>query len=105
MMKTLKLLPNVELAGLGIPPIALTGGTSPGAELLFKHCLFEVQALFESLVYLKNPNVTEAAAPQLQAQVLDDIGCIANGQPARCDSTDATIPNTSQERSLTNDNS
>jgi len=56
-------------------------------------------------VDLKNPNVTEAAAPQLQAQVLDDIGCIANGQPARCDSTDATIPNTSQERSLTNDNS
>jgi hypothetical protein len=58
---------DVELAGLGVPPIALTDGTSPGAELLFKHCLHEVKALFESQVYLKNPNVTEAAAARLQA--------------------------------------
>jgi hypothetical protein len=36
---------------------------------------------------------------------IHDIGLIANGQPARCDSTDATMPNTSPGSSLTNDNS
>jgi len=59
--------------------------------------------LFESQVYLKNPNVAEAAAACLQAQVLDGIGCITNGQSARCDSTAATMPNTSPDSSLTND--
>ncbi len=91
---------DVELAGLGIPPIALT---LHGAEQLFKRCLHEVKALFESQVYLKNPNVAEAAAACLQAQVLDGIGCITNGQSARCDSTAATMPNTSPDSSLTND--
>jgi hypothetical protein len=27
---------GIELAGLGIPPIALTHGTSPGSEILLK---------------------------------------------------------------------
>jgi hypothetical protein len=39
---------NVEVAGLGIPPAALTDGVSPGAETLFKWSLHEVKALFES---------------------------------------------------------
>lgn len=41
-----------------------------------------MKALFDSQLYLKNPNATEAAAARLQAQVLDSISCIANGQPA-----------------------
>jgi len=44
---------DAELAGLGIPPIALSDGTSPGAETLFKCCLHEVKALFESQLHLK----------------------------------------------------
>jgi len=42
---------DVELAGLGVPPIALTDGTSPGAELLFKHCL-------DALLMVSQPDVT-----------------------------------------------
>jgi hypothetical protein len=38
----------LELAGLGIPPIALTDGTVCGSEILFKRCLHESKLLFES---------------------------------------------------------
>ncbi len=33
---------DVELAALGILPIALTNGTAPGSEILFNWCLHEV---------------------------------------------------------------
>jgi len=39
---------TLELAGLGIPPIALTDGSMPSSEILFKRCLHKVKALFES---------------------------------------------------------
>ena len=71
---------NVELAGFSIPPAALTDGTKPGAETLFKLSLHEVKGLFESQLYLKNPNATDLATARLQAAVLDAIGCVANGQ-------------------------
>jgi hypothetical protein len=58
---------NVEVAGLGIPPAALTDGVSPGAETLFKWSLHEVKALFESQTYLKNPNAAVAVAARQQA--------------------------------------
>ncbi len=64
---------NTELAGLGIPPNALTDGSSPGAEAMFKRSLHEGKALFEALLYLKNPNATEAAAARQQAILLDGI--------------------------------
>jgi hypothetical protein len=82
---------NEELAGLGIPPSALTDGSLPNAETLFKCSLHEVKALYDSKQYLKNPNATEAAAARLQAQVLDGIARVANGQPV----------NSSSESSLT----
>jgi hypothetical protein len=41
------------LAGLGVPPMALTSGSSPGAEILFKRSLHEVKGLLESQAYLK----------------------------------------------------
>jgi hypothetical protein len=44
---------DMELAGLGIPPISLTDGTAPGSAILFKWCLHEVKALFDSQQYLK----------------------------------------------------
>jgi hypothetical protein len=75
---------NEELAGLGIPPSALTDGSLSNAKMLFKHSLHEVKALYDSQQYLKNPNATEAAAARLQAQVLDGIACVANGKIIRC---------------------
>jgi hypothetical protein len=42
-----------HLAGLGIPPIALTAGTLPSSEILFKKSLHEVKGLLESQAYLK----------------------------------------------------
>jgi len=53
---------SIHLSGLGIPPIALMDGSSPGLEILFKHCLHEVKALFDSLAHLKNPSAPEATA-------------------------------------------
>jgi hypothetical protein len=44
---------SVELAGLGLPSSALTDGTLPGSEVLFKCCLCEVKALYDSQLYLK----------------------------------------------------
>jgi hypothetical protein len=39
--------------GIGVPPIALTSGSSPGDEMLFKRSLHEVKGFLESYVYLK----------------------------------------------------
>ena len=72
---------NVALAGFYLPPAALTDGTKPGAETLFKLSLHEVKGLFESQVYLKNPNAADVAAARIQAAILDGIGCVAKGQP------------------------
>jgi len=63
----------LELAGLGIPPIALTDGTVPGSEILFKRCLHEVKALFESQQYLKNPLAPETLAARQQSAILKSI--------------------------------
>ncbi len=71
---------DIHLAGLGIPPIALTDGSSPGSEILFKCCLHEVKALFDSQAYLKTP---ETAAACQQATLLDGITHVANGQSTR----------------------
>ncbi len=49
------------LAGLGVPPIALTSGSSPSAEMLFKRSLHEVKGLLESQAYLKNPAAADIA--------------------------------------------
>jgi hypothetical protein len=68
---------------LGIPPIALTDGSSPASEILFKHCLHEVKALFDSQAYLKNPSAPETVAAHQEATLLDGITLVANGQSAR----------------------
>ncbi len=72
---------DVALAGLGIPPSALTDGTAPGAEALFKRSLHEVKGLVESKVYLANPNSSNAAAARQQATLLEGINCVLNGEP------------------------
>jgi hypothetical protein len=77
---------NEELARLGIPPSALIDGSLPNTKTLFKRSLYEVKALYDSQQYLKNPNATEAAAARLQAQVLDGIARVANGQPVNSSS-------------------
>lgn len=64
---------STELAGLGLPPGALTGGGLPGLGLLFKHIsLQEVKALISQL-YLNDISATEVVVARLQAQVLDSI--------------------------------
>jgi len=99
---------NIAVAGFCLPPAALTDGTKPGAKTLFKLSLHEVKALFESQVYLKNPNAADVAAARIQAAILDGVGCIANGQPVpRCasdNSTRATPKNTSTNSSITTNN-
>ena len=74
---------DIHLAGLGIPPIALTDGSSLGSEILFKRCLHEVKALFDSQAYLKNPSSLETVAAHQEATLLDGITLVANGQSAR----------------------
>ena len=74
---------DIHLAGLGIPPIALTDGSSPGSEILFKRSLHEVKALFDSQAYLKNPSSLETVAAHQEATLLDGITLVANGQSAR----------------------
>ncbi len=64
---------NLELVGLGIPPIALADGTVPCSEILFKRCLHEVKALFESQQYLKNPLAPETLAAKQQSAILESI--------------------------------
>ncbi len=74
---------DIHLAGLVIPPIALTDGSSLGSEILFKHCLHEVKALFDSQAYLKNPSAPETVVAHQEATLLDGITLVANGQSAR----------------------
>jgi len=42
---------DVTTAGLRLPPMMLTDGAVPGAEILFRHRLHEVKGLVESSVY------------------------------------------------------
>jgi hypothetical protein len=96
---------DYQIAGLGIPPIALTDGTQPGAEALFKHSLHDVKALYESQAYLKNPSVTDIIAATQQAVLLDSIAHVVNGQPANpsCNpSTSTTTATNSAGSSITN---
>ncbi len=100
---------DVELAGLSIPPIALTDGTAPGPELLPKRCLHEVKALFDSQVYLKAPQAPENTATRQQSMILDSIIHVVNGQSVTSrQSTSTTAGNTSidsgSSTSTTNNN-
>jgi hypothetical protein len=70
---------SVALAGFGLPPSALTDGTAPIAEILFKRSLHEVRGLLESKAYLKNPDSAEATAARQEAVVLDRINNILSG--------------------------
>jgi hypothetical protein len=76
--------------------------------MLFKLNLHEVKGLFESQLYLKNPNATDLAAARIQATILDGIGCIANGQSVHWStsgySTTTTSQITSAESNITNYN-
>ncbi len=72
---------DVSLAGLGIPPISLTDGALPGAEMLFKQGLHSMKGLVNSQVYLKNPKSAEAEASRQQSALLESINH-ANGKPS-----------------------
>jgi hypothetical protein len=82
---------DVATAGLGLPPMALTDGSLPGAEILFRRSLHEVKGLVESKVYLKNPESAEAAAERHQSAVLDAMNNVLAGRVARSDSTDVPV--------------
>ncbi len=71
---------DVAVAGLGLPPSALTDGASPSAKTLFRRCLHEVKGLLESKAYLSNPNSASAAASHAQASVLEGINNVLNGE-------------------------
>jgi hypothetical protein len=93
----------LELAGLGIAPIALTDGSNPSAEMLFKRCLHEVKALFESQGYLKNPQAPESIASRQQTMILDGIARIANSKSTSATATNSSIESgsdTSNNRSV-----
>jgi len=64
---------------LGFPPRALTDGSAPSAEILFKRSLHEVKGLLESKSYLSNPNSAAATAARAQAVILDGINDILSG--------------------------
>jgi hypothetical protein len=70
---------DVEVAGLGLPPSALTYGSIPSAETLFRRSLHEVKSLLESKAYLKNPDSVEAAASRHEAVVLEGINILMAG--------------------------
>jgi hypothetical protein len=70
---------SAALAGFGLPPSALTDGTAPSTEILFKRSLHEVKGLLESKAYLKNPDSAEATAARQEALVLDGINNILSG--------------------------
>jgi hypothetical protein len=88
---------DVEIAGLGLPPSALTDGSTPSAEILFKRCLHEVKALVDSQAYLKNPGAPEIAAARIQSALLDGITRVTNGQsiPLSSRSTSPTMSTSS----------
>jgi hypothetical protein len=70
--------------------------------MLFKWCLHEVKALFDSQVYLKNPQAPENATARQQSMILDRINCVVNGQSVHSrQSTSATTSNTSFNSSST----
>jgi hypothetical protein len=50
------------VSGFGLTTGALTSGSSPGAEALFKRALHDVKGLVDSKQYLKNPDSAEAIA-------------------------------------------
>jgi hypothetical protein len=62
---------DISVAGLGLPPSALTDGSIPSAEILFKRSLHEVKGLLESKAYLRNPDSAEATAGCQEALVLE----------------------------------
>jgi hypothetical protein len=84
---------DTDSAGLRIAPIALTAGSQPSAEMLFKRCLHEVKALFESQQYLKNLQAPDIVASRQQSAILDGIACVVNGQSVASKSTSATAIN------------
>jgi hypothetical protein len=67
------------VAGLGLPPSALTDGSIPSVESLFKQSLHEVKGLLKSKAYLKNPDSVEAAASPQEAVVLEGINILMAG--------------------------
>jgi hypothetical protein len=70
---------DISVAGLGLPPSALTDGSIPSAETLFKRSLHEVKGLLESKAYLRNPDSAEATAARQEAIVLEGINVIMSG--------------------------
>jgi hypothetical protein len=69
------------VSGFGLPTGALTSGSSPGAEALFKRALHEVKGLVDSKQYLKNPDSAEAIAERQQSALLNSINRVVNGDP------------------------
>jgi hypothetical protein len=88
---------ELELSGLVIAPIALTASSKPSAEMLFKWCLHEVKALFQSQQYLKNLQAPDSIASRQQSAILNGKARIANGQSVASKSTSATATNSSIE--------
>jgi hypothetical protein len=70
---------DISVAGLGLPPSALTDGSIPSVETLFKRSLHEVKGLLESKAYLRNPDSVEATAARQEALVLEGINVIMSG--------------------------
>jgi len=112
---------DVEVAGLGLPPSALTDGSIPSAETLFKRSLHEVKGLLESKAYLKNPDSVEAAASRQEAVVLEGINILMAGgeinspaetstetrnneRTSRSIDTDRSSNNNDTDRNSTNNN-
>ncbi len=69
------------VSGFGLPTGALTSGSSPGAEALFKRALHDVKGLVDSKQYLKNPDSAEAIAERQQSALLNSINRVVNGDP------------------------
>ena len=57
----------------------------------------KLRLLFDSQVYLKNPNAPESLASRQQSMILDGIAHVANGQSVSGNSSSATATNTSVE--------
>jgi hypothetical protein len=57
----------------------------------------KLRLLFDSQVYLKNPNAPESLASRQQSMILDGIARVANGQSVSGNSSSATATNTSVE--------
>jgi hypothetical protein len=70
---------DISVAGLGLPPSALTDGSIPSVQTLFKRSLHEVKGLLESKACLRNPDSAEAKAARQEALVLEGINVIMSG--------------------------